>query len=104
MADAIRFGYKELLKANEYFHRLSDKELLALIVQVTGVESDNRTAQMTLAALKVLKSYADFDAPESIGKAEERPSVDDTPGQSLTLPSQQTTGGRVGLNLSYTIT
>ena len=29
MAESIRLGYADLLKANEYFYRLSDKELLA---------------------------------------------------------------------------
>jgi hypothetical protein len=102
MAEAIRFGYKELLKANEYFYRLPDKELLALIVQVTGVESDNRAAQMTLASLKVLKTYADFDAQETnVSKSE--PAAADSQGQAITLPAQTTPSGRVGLNLSYTI-
>lgn len=33
---AVRTGYKELERVNEYFYELSDKDLLALIVQVTG--------------------------------------------------------------------
>ena len=46
VADAIRLGYKDLLQANEYFFRLSDKELLSLIVQVTGVDAENRAASL----------------------------------------------------------
>ena len=103
MADAIRHGYKDLLKANEYFHRLLDKELLALIVQITGVESDNRAAQMTVATLKVLKSYADFEAPEINKNGAEPPSAEETNRGTLSLPPQQVPSGRVGLNLSYTI-
>ncbi len=112
MAEAIRFGYKELLKANEYFYRLPDKELLALIVQVTGVEADNRAAQMTLASLKALKNYADFDAQENNGAAPEAPTSaartapaaqPEVQEQGLTLHSKASAKSKVGLNLAYTI-
>lgn len=104
MADAIRFGYQELFKANEYCYRLTDKELLALIVQITGVESDNRAAQMTVAALKVLKTYADFE-PQEASKNSAEPQVGEAVTSiNVTPPPQHTaSNGRVGLNLSYTI-
>jgi len=72
VADAIRLGYKDLLQANEYFYRLSDRELLALIVQVTGVEADNRAANLTLSAIKALKAFANFDAIEAAGETMEQ--------------------------------
>lgn len=104
MADAIRFGYQELFKANEYCYRLTDKELLALIVQVTGVESDNRAAQMTVAAVKVLKSYADFEPQEVFRNGGDAPASEGVASVNLTLPPQHpVASGRVGLNLSYTI-
>jgi Family of unknown function (DUF5343) len=106
MADAIRFGYKELLKANEYFYRLSDKDLLALIVQVTGVEAGNRAAQMTLASLKVLKTYADFDATDTTASRVEAPASTTTTepaAQPVSFPVQASGSSRLGLNLSYTI-
>lgn len=103
VADAIRIGYKELLQANEYFYRLSDKDLLALIVQVTGVEADNRAAQLTLSAIKALKAFANFDALESSGESiEPAPTIDSRP-RVLDLPAPQPRNGQVGLNLSYTI-
>lgn len=103
MADAIRHGYAELAKANEYFYRLADKELLALIVQVTGVDSNNSAARMTLACLKVLKSFADFEAANSTPTAIDRPNGDEPIGQAISMSPQQASSGRVGLNLSYTI-
>ena len=99
--DAIKIGYKELEKVNEYFYDLSDKDLLALIVQVTGVEEGNKVANLTLSTFKTLKPFADFD-----GKAVEDPSA----AQELivvpkALDAQQAnspiTGS--GLNLTYTI-
>lgn len=105
MAEAIRFGYKDLLKANEYFYQLPEKELLALIVQVTGVETGNRAAQLTLAALKVLKSYANFEAQDSApARSDPEPTLaqdQSTRSQVITLPD--TGGSKLGLNLAYTI-
>lgn len=104
MADAIRLGYQELLKANEYFYRLDDKGLLALIVQVTGVEADNRAAALTLASLKSLKSYANFDANDPDIDREDISSNGDANRRSVSLPASRIPSeGKLGLNLSYTI-
>lgn len=103
VADAIRLGYKDLLQANEYFYRLSDKDLLALIVQVTGVEADNRAAQLTLSAIKGLKAFASFDAVEPSGDSAEQPPTVEPRPRAVELPSHQGRNGQVGLNLSYTI-
>lgn len=103
VADAIRLGYKDLLQANEYFYRLSDKELLALIVQVTGVDADNRAAALTLAAIKALKAFANFDVAEALIDTPEQRQPNDTGGGIFTPPALHTGSGQVGLNLSYTI-
>lgn len=103
VADAIRLGYKDLLQANEYFYRLSDKDLLALIVQVTGVEADNRAAQLTLSAIKALKAFASFESVEPTGESPEQAPTIDSRARTVDLPAQPSRNGAVGLNLSYTI-
>lgn len=103
VAEAIRIGYKDLLQVNEHFYRLSDKELLALIVQVTGVEADNRAAALTLSAIKTLKSFADFDAVEQASELREQQVVPEPALRTVTLPIHQPGNGQLGLNLSYTI-
>lgn len=103
VAAAIRLGYKDLLQANEYFYKLSDKDLLALIVQVTGVEADNRAAALTLSCIKALKGFANFDTVDSSGQEDMPQGVQSVLPNSVTLPTRQYTGGQVGLNLSYTI-
>lgn len=103
IADAIKLGYKDLLQANEYFYRLSDKDLRALIVQVTGVESDNRAAALTLSAIKILKSFANFDAIETTTEIKEQQRVHEPAPTPVSLPAHQLGNGQVGLNLSYTI-
>lgn len=103
VADAIRFGYKDLLPANEYFYKLSDKDLLALIVQVTGVEAENRAAALTLSTIKALKTFANFDAVSMEVEELDQPSIHD-PGQRYpSVPVLHSLTGQVGLNLSYTI-
>jgi hypothetical protein len=101
VADAIRFGYKDLLQANEYFYRLADKDLLALIVQVTGVEADSRAAALTLSSIKVLKAFANFEPVEDVGKTTEQPNESST--NSITQTTHTSEGRKVGLSLSYTI-
>lgn len=103
VADAIRIGYKDLLQANEYFYRLSDKDLLALIVQVTGVEADNRSAQLTLSAIKALKAFATFETSEPSIESQEQVSPIDNRTKALDVPISQGRSGEVGLNLSYAI-
>lgn len=101
IADAIKIGYRELLEVNEYFYELNDKELLSLIVQVTGAEADNAAAKYTLSTFKQLKAYANFEQGDE-------PDNQDKPDIAAPIPgipslSANASPSRVGLNLSYTI-
>ncbi len=60
LADAVRIGFKPLYKVNEYAHKLTDTDLKGLIVQVTGLEKDNRVVELTFGTLKRLIKHADF--------------------------------------------
>jgi hypothetical protein len=102
IADAIRIGYKELLKANEYFYKLNDKDLLALIIQVTGVESDSRAAMLTLSTLKSLKNYADFEAAVIRAEPQARDQTENFLPPTIPAQSNAPSSG-IGLNLAYTI-
>lgn len=103
IAEAMKIGYRDLLEVNEYFYELSDKDLLALIVQVTGAEADSAVAKYTLYTFKQLKAYADFEPIEDQenGKQEMLPG-----SMQMQLPPQvppPSDQSKVGLNLSYTI-
>jgi hypothetical protein len=103
VADAVKIGYRELTQANEYFFDLNDKDLLALIVQVTGAESDSQVAKLTLSTLKALKAFADFEGKSGAEEVVANSTVSSEGPTSTphTFPVQAV--GRVGLNLSYTI-
>lgn len=103
MADAIRLGYKELLQANEYFYHLSDKDLLALIVQVTGAEAESRTAALTLSCLKLLKAFATFDAAEHKDNNAEHSQINDSATSGPSPSAKPFENSLSGFNLAYTI-
>jgi hypothetical protein len=102
VADAIKLGYQELERVNEYFYDLSDKDLLALIIQVTGVEEGNQVAKLTLSTLKTLKAFADFETKSTSidNRVKEEPVFYDSNGK---LPSRSLGEKPAGINLSYTI-
>jgi hypothetical protein len=104
LGEAIKQSYKELSAANEYFYRLPDKDLQALILQVTGLNSDNRVAQAILGTLKAMKPFAVFEPSSEIQTVSETssaqiPERDPRPFADVSAGN----GGGVGLNLSYTI-
>jgi hypothetical protein len=98
-AAAVRHGYKPLEDVNEYFYELSDKDLLALIIQVTGAEEGNKVAQLTLSTLKQLKLFADFESKSSTEKSTAE--FGSQPATDHKLPVSRTAG--VGMNLGYII-
>ena len=103
VAAAIKHGYKDLAQANEYFYQLPDKELLALIYQVTGAEKGNRVASLTLACIKALNAFADFETSAVIDEETEQLSTNNFSNIPPSIPSPYLKNERVGLNLSYTI-
>src|ERR1700693_2397418 len=67
VAAAIKFGYKKLAQVNEYFYDMNDKDLQALIVQVTGAESNSSVVKLAFSTLKTLKAFANFEAAPGSG-------------------------------------
>lgn len=100
IADAVQIGYKPLKEANEYFYKLSDKDLMNLILQVTGLDQNNKVAKLVFSTLQSLKSFADFDSPAHVEAAEAKEIVPIQAGQAGQAGQASQ---KVGLNLSYTI-
>ncbi len=101
-AVAVKTGYKALGQVNEYFYDLNDKDLLALIVQVTGVEEGNQVAKLTLSTLKTLKTFANFDA-KSGEAAKDLKDADESKDSGQQHDSSKGGSRGQGLSLSYTI-
>lgn len=100
VAEALKIGYRSLYEINEYVHDASDKDLLGIVVQATGLEPKSGTAKAIVASFKALKDFAKFDgdapAPEAaVNKTSKQREPDvPTPGAHPVSPN---------LGLSYTI-
>jgi uncharacterized protein DUF5343 len=106
MAEAIRAGYKELFDRNEYVQDLSRDKLKALVVEMTGVEKDNRAAEAITSTFFTLKDMADFDAPGSAPEPLREIVPAEKPvqnGAEAPRQSVQDMGKNFGLNVAYTI-
>lgn len=103
IARAVKIGYQALQQANEYFYDLNDKDLLALIVQVTGAEANSAVAKYTLGTLKAVKSFANFEVSQTAEKAPAGVSEGNSAAVALPIASPVSHSEGIGLNLSYTI-
>ena len=109
MAAAIRVGYPDLFKRNEYVYRLDKSKLTDLVVEMTGLERDNQVVRNIVGTFGALNAFADFEQPqatsssasEAVISGEDAETQESTSRQMLlsrNLPAQG-----VGMNLSYPI-
>ena len=82
IAEAIKKGYAELFARNEYANKLSERELKGLIIEITGLDSENRIVSNTVATFEALKEFADFEGEISAeeDQPEEENSMDEPSG------------------------
>jgi hypothetical protein len=108
MAAALRFGYPDIFKRNEYAYKLDKGKLTDLIVEMTGLERGNGVVKNIVGTFSALNEFADFEnfddhsrsdvvdrKPESVVLSEQR-------GGSSFQPAD-TNAQSIGMNLSYTI-
>lgn len=62
MASALKIGYEELFRRNEYANKLTPSEIKGHIIEITGVEAKNRSAEMTQQTFINALEFANFDA------------------------------------------
>lgn len=98
MAQAIRIGYPELFKRNEFAHHLDSEGLQGLVTEITGLESDSGTLRAIVKSFEALKEYANFELTEVDSQ---ELAVDEEDG--VTERGPQPAEGR-GVTLSHTIT
>lgn len=74
MADAIRFGYSELYRRNEFVHSMDKPRLEGLIMEITGLDSNAQTLKAISNTFEALKAFANFEltgAPDPPPKNED---------------------------------
>lgn len=69
IAKAMRIGYAQLFDRNENAHELPPDQLKALVIQVTGRESDSTVVKTVVACFSKLNEFADFSGSNGGGAA-----------------------------------
>lgn len=62
MAEAMRHGFSDIFRKNEFAHALTDEKLKNLVVEVTGKEPGDGTVGAIVGSFKACKQIADFEA------------------------------------------
>jgi hypothetical protein len=107
VAKSFRKLYQRLYEMNEYVHDATEKEILGLIIECTGVEKDNATAKYTLSTLMMLRKLADFESGEdsevdiTLAQSTDFSNHSQNPMQEIARVPESSSSN--GINLSYTI-
>jgi len=94
VANAMKKAYQEVFQSNENAQKLSDEDLKAVLVQVTGLPADSRAVELTVGTFKFLKKHAKFDASATSIKETEQSSPAEE--ESLKPPL-----GPIGLSYTF---
>jgi hypothetical protein len=73
MAEAMRTGFSEIFRKNEFANSLTDDKLKNLVVEVTGKEPNDGTVGAIVGSFKACKQLADFDATGKVDKERVEP-------------------------------
>lgn len=72
---ALKTGYTEVFKRNQYAHRLDDKGIIDIIVSITGLPRTDTVVRYIISTFKVFQEYAhsakDESTPEFVSPKEE---------------------------------
>lgn len=102
-AQALKLGYSEIFKVNEYAHDLTDGKLKGVLVQITGQEEGSAVIRFIIASFKTLKEFCTFDKELESGLDLIQEQNIESAMQNISIPPQSMSNNGVGLNLSYTI-
>ncbi|OAL58627.1 hypothetical protein A6R74_06970 [Halomonas sp. ALS9] len=106
MASAIKIGYEELFRRNEYANKLNPKDIKGHIIEITGVSAENSTAEKTLQTFLNALDFADFDAVNgTIGDYEDEEESTSSVEASVADSKQSVKdhSSQLKLGLNYTI-
>jgi Family of unknown function (DUF5343) len=105
MAEGMKIGYKEIFDRNEYAYDMPREKLQALVVEMTGLEKDNRVAQSIVATFWALKEFANFEVRSDAESVPLRADVGVTNDRPAPLPKPPVDDGsrQMELRVGYTI-
>jgi hypothetical protein len=99
MASAIKIGYREVFDRNEYAGALTRDQLKGLVVEITGLDANDRIVALVCQTFEMLKSMADFETRTET--LEDKGSTDKSGSEPPTEAGRN--GHELDLRLAYTI-
>ena len=104
MAEAMRRGFSEIFKRNEFAYNLTPDKLKNLVVEITGKGKADSSVKGITASFLACNSLADFDASpfEEMTNGEDYKENESPRGKSLIEYTPRTPRSK-HLGLSYTI-
>jgi hypothetical protein len=100
MAQALRAGYGEVFERNEYAYNLDRDKFKGLVVEITGLETNNRVVQLICQTWENLRKLADFEADLPIERSDDQ-DIEDLPAG--TAEEYRKRDQEVPVGLSYVI-
>ena len=95
IANAMRIGYKEIFERNENAHQLTKEQIKGLVLEITGLEQNDRVVQLICQTFEILKQFANFKATHT-GHASKPPEIGASDGAAQG-------SNDLNMNLCYTI-
>jgi hypothetical protein len=88
-AEALRHGYAEIFKRNEFAYNLSNKDIKGHIIEITGSSADARNVSLTVSTFSNLNKYADFTTSDGGDDIQTKiaPTIPHSPSRPLILLS-----------------
>lgn len=105
IAEGMKHAFSELFDKNEYVYTLSEKELLSLVVQITGGTKNDRKIKAIVRTFTILNGLADFESDTtSQPEDEKKDKVSSIMKPSSDINPVHTIGAdNVDFRVSYTI-
>lgn len=99
MAEAMRAGFADIFKKNEFANALTDDKLKNLVVEVTGKTPSDGVVTAIVGSFKACKILADFEA--SGGKSSEK--IEPLEFSKSLVKHENKSATKTDLRLAYTI-
>ena len=99
MADAMRIGFSDIFRKNEFSHALPDEKLRNLVVEVTGKKATDSSVIAITGSFKACNQLADFN-PTDVKQDDKIPPLELS--KSL-VKHDSKQSGKTDLRLAYTI-
>ena len=97
---ALRNGFAEVFRRNQYAHKAEEPALIDVIVAITGLPKKEGIVRYILTTFQAFQDYAKL-ASEDAGSDEQ--GDPGTPNDGTPLPGDQNAGGVGRLQLAYNI-